>query len=59
TDDTYLHCSDGVTDMLEDREIGQILEGRSLEEAGDALMERALARGADDNLTAVLIRAGR
>lgn len=54
--DMLLLCSDGLTNMLEDREILDISKARrdplSL---GKALMDEALSRGARDNVTVVII----
>lgn len=57
--DVFLLCSDGLTGMLEDREIHQILASASLDAAADALIEATLDRGARDNVAVVLVRAGR
>ena len=51
--DKLLLCTDGLTNMLSDREIAEIL----LEKEGDParkLMERALAAGGTDNVTAIV-----
>ena len=55
--DQYLLCSDGVTDMLTDEEIAEIL-GRtgSVEECVKALIAAALDNGGRDNITAILYR---
>lgn len=58
--DSLLLCSDGLTIVLEDREILEVLRAG---EDGQAALERLVAltmeRGAPDNVTAVLIRAGK
>ena len=57
--DLYLLCSDGLTDMLEDSAIQDVmLRGTtgSLDECCDLLVEKALANGGVDNVTAVLLR---
>jgi protein phosphatase len=58
-EDTYLLCSDGLTEMLTDAEIGEMLarhEGR-IEEAAQGLVQRANERGGVDNISVVLVRA--
>lgn len=51
----YLLCSDGVTDMLSDTEIEEILSREvGLSEIVNALLEKALQKGGRDNVTIVL-----
>ena len=51
-----LLCSDGLTNMLEDREIFELSKENSDPlSLGRALMDEALARGATDNVTIVII----
>jgi len=59
--DTYVLCSDGLSDLLSADEIGQLLEsaGTDLEASGDALIQMALDRGGHDNVTVVLVRLGK
>ena len=53
-DDVFLLCSDGLTKMLEDREIAALLGGdRPIEIAVERLVDAALERGATDNVTVV------
>ncbi len=53
--DVLLLCSDGLTDMVEDREIAAMLDDRqSLDQAADGLIELALEAGGHDNVTVVL-----
>ena len=55
--DTYLLCSDGVTDMLTDDEICRIIDDRmDLDVLAKALADAALDRGGVDNTTALLVR---
>lgn len=57
--DMYLLCCDGVTDMVEDWMIKEILVSGiedSLEECCDTLVRSALNQGGVDNITAVLLR---
>ena len=51
----YLLCSDGVTDMLSDREIEEILaQDAGLSQIVSMLLDRALQKGGRDNVTIVL-----
>jgi protein phosphatase len=52
--DVFLLCSDGLTDMIGDEEIVQILDRRnSLDDAARALVGRANDAGGQDNITVV------
>jgi serine/threonine protein phosphatase PrpC len=52
--DVLLLCSDGLTELVSDREIGAaLLRRRSLDEACSKLVEMANARGGVDNVTVV------
>ncbi|PYS98079.1 MAG: hypothetical protein DMF63_17650 [Acidobacteria bacterium] len=53
---TFLLCSDGVTRHIDDAEIGGLLENSSPESICDRVKEICYARGAEDNLTAVVVR---
>lgn len=51
----YLICSDGITDMLTDGEIADILTREiSVEETVEILLDRALKKGGRDNATIIL-----
>lgn len=53
--DKYLICSDGVTDMLNDDEICEIMaNAECAKECVDSLIEAALERGGRDNATAIV-----
>lgn len=54
--DRYLLCSDGVTDMLYDTDIEEILQEskENLEEAIRNLMHEVTRMGAEDNATAII-----
>lgn len=56
--DIYLLCSDGLSDMMSNSEITEILStsSLSLEEACEALVFRANENGGHDNVSVVLIR---
>jgi len=56
--DRYLLCSDGLTTMLRDDEIGRTLKsGESLEESCRGLVQAAKARGGFDDCTVVVVEA--
>ncbi len=55
--DVFLLCSDGLTTMVSDAQVAEILTGaRSLREAARALVDAANAAGGRDNITVVLFR---
>ncbi len=55
-DTILLFCSDGLTGMLEDRDIAEILAaGDELNRAGESLVARANAAGGRDNITILLV----
>ncbi len=57
--DVFLLCSDGLTSMISNDEIGSILRaGGSLEEVADSLVRAANQSGGKDNITVVLFRLG-
>lgn len=54
--DLVLLCSDGLTNMLEDEEIRQIISGgRDIAEMARELVKAANARGGRDNISVILI----
>jgi protein phosphatase len=56
--DLYLMCSDGLSDMLDDESLSQLLQGYdSLEQTGRALIAAANDAGGKDNIAVVLVRA--
>ena len=55
--DTYLLCSDGLTDCVSDEDIRQILLAHEdLDDATAALVDAANAGGGTDNITVILAR---
>src|SRR3954471_23848740 len=57
--DVYLLCSDGLTGMVSEQRIAEILrESSSLDEAAHQLIDAANDNGGKDNITAVLFRLG-
>lgn len=51
----FVLCSDGLTDMVDDRAIAEILTGRDLQSCCDELVKAALDGGGRDNVSVVLI----
>jgi len=57
--DRLLLCSDGVTEMLDDNELAELLRtARSAEEAANTVVARALENGGVDNTTALVAFVG-
>ncbi|GAM09394.1 serine/threonine phosphatase stp [Geobacter sp. OR-1] len=53
--DTFLICSDGLSDAIGDREISAILaSGAPLDRSAQTLIQSALAAGGNDNITVIL-----
>ncbi len=52
--DTYLICSDGLTDMVSDSEIAEILNtSKSMKTCAEKLIQTALEYGGKDNVTVI------
>lgn len=59
--DVFLFCTDGLSGMVPDEWLAQILvaaEGEALDSAADALVQLANERGGIDNITLALVRIG-
>lgn len=57
-DDFYLVCSDGLTDLLSDEEIGMIIiTSASLRNAAERLIAKAKMEGGHDNITVIVLHA--
>jgi serine/threonine protein phosphatase PrpC len=57
TDDVFLLCSDGLTTMVEDDRILDVVrKAKSLEHAARSLVKEANRRGGEDNVTVILFR---
>jgi protein phosphatase len=55
-----LLCSDGLTDMVADSRVGEILRlANTADEAVDLLLDEALKNGGTDNVTCVVVDAPR
>ena len=55
-DDSYLICTDGLSNMVTDAEIREAVAGHEPDEALKTLVDLANERGGYDNITAVLIK---
>jgi serine/threonine protein phosphatase PrpC len=56
--DRFLLCSDGLTNMVGDRDIAREIAAAPPRIAAERLLDRVLARGAVDNATVVIVAAG-
>lgn len=56
--DTFVLCSDGLSNLVPPEEIGAIVTSLPLEEATRFLIELANLRGGPDNITALVVRVG-
>ena len=57
--DTFVLCSDGLHGPVAPNEIKDLVLMRRIDEAADSLIERALERGAPDNVTVIVARVER
>ena len=55
-DDAFLLCSDGLSNLVETQEMGEMVLRNPLQAAARKLIHTACERGGDDNVTAVLVR---
>lgn len=53
--DYILLCTDGLTNLIKDEEICDIILGNEFEKSVEKLMDLALQRGGSDNITLILI----
>ena len=56
--DTLVLCTDGLHDLVEDHEIGELIAGRDGDEAVRVLIETACDRGGHDNVTIAVVNGG-
>jgi serine/threonine protein phosphatase PrpC len=56
SDDLFLLCSDGLHGTLPDERLAELLSGTTPEAAAERLVAAAIAAGADDNVSAVVVR---
>jgi protein phosphatase len=57
--DLILICSDGLSNMLDDNQISSVLASESVQGAVRVLVGKALAKGGNDNITAILLRVAK
>ncbi len=60
--DLFLLCSDGLTKMLNDRQIQKLLRHHrddALEQVVGVLIDEALKHGGEDNVSAIVVRVGK
>jgi serine/threonine protein phosphatase PrpC len=55
--DTFLLCSDGLSNLIRDGELADAASMTDLDAAADALITLALQRNAPDNVSVILVRA--
>ena len=53
--DSYVLCSDGLSNMIEDHEIQEVVNENDTEPAARKMVEMANQRGGDDNITAIVV----
>lgn len=53
--DVVMLCTDGLTDLVNDTEIANMFQGRTLKQTAKALIDLANQRGGHDNITVVLM----
>lgn len=54
--DTILVCSDGLSNLIKDAEVCEIMKTRHLDDTAHKLVRRALEEGGTDNVTVLLLR---
>jgi len=54
--DIFLLCSDGLYNLLSKDEIADTLTDAAIDAAVDSLIQQALERGADDNVSVILVK---
>jgi PPM family protein phosphatase len=54
--DTFLFCSDGLSGMVNDADMAKILNNTPPEKITQAMVEKALDHGGDDNVTVLIVQ---
>ncbi len=54
--DTFLLCSDGLHNTVDEQDIVRILGGRDTQQMAEELVQASLANGAPDNVSVVVVR---
>lgn len=55
-DDQYLLCSDGLSRLVTNEELGSMMANKDSEEVTQSLLHTALVRGARDNVTLICVK---
>jgi len=55
--DQFLLCSDGLSNLVEEHELREMLDAGPLEDVPAKLVDLANARGGDDNITVIVLQA--
>jgi len=53
--DVYIFCSDGLSGMITDSKILQIMSDNPIEKTAEILIQQALAHGGEDNVTVLVL----
>jgi PPM family protein phosphatase len=56
--DTFVLCSDGLSNLVPPEEVGAVVTALPVDEAARVLVEMANLRGGPDNITVVIVRVG-
>ncbi len=54
--DTFILCSDGLANMLEDKELLELTRGHTIDDLPKKLVDSANERGGDDNVTVIVVQ---
>jgi serine/threonine protein phosphatase PrpC len=54
-DDLFLICSDGLSDLIDDKNIIDLLRSEKIEESADELIRASLAAGGFDNISLIIV----
>jgi PPM family protein phosphatase len=54
--DSFVLCSDGLANMLEDKEMLEVVRSTKIEEVPQRLVDLANERGGDDNITVIIVQ---
>ncbi len=53
--DVYIFCSDGLSGMITDKKILEIMSDEPVDKTADTLIQQALAHGGEDNVTVLVL----
>jgi protein phosphatase len=54
--DAFILCSDGLANLVEDKEIQEVVSATTPEDAAKRLVQLANERGGDDNITVIVVK---